>query len=342
MATTALYAALSTAQDPGLLSAHRGGRGEYDENTMAAFRASYEAGLRGFETDVHFTSDRDMVIIHDSTLTATTTSSGTVENMTAAELALVRTKQGNPLPFLGDLLDYFSDKPVYIELEMKTSDTSLYPVSVLTNYCQKLHNDAVAKLTNHAVIVYASFDTRALQIMKSLFPEARTQYIGSGCTTAFINSTLALGASQMACTITDSTRTSIQAAQAAGLTVVGYPVYTVKDYMLALGLGCDVICTDIPVALTTNAAAGSVAAQITGVSAYSLGDYLWRGGVSGTWDTSTENWLASGKTNAYASSSRSTARFDDTSATQSVTLAGTLWVDAVVFLQRDGLHARWK
>jgi glycerophosphoryl diester phosphodiesterase len=326
-----LCALLARCQDPGLLSAHRGGSGEYDENTMAAFRASYEAGLRGFETDVHFTSDHEMIIIHDSTLTTTTTSSGTVENMTAAQLALVRTKQGNPLPFLGDLLDYFSDKPVYIELEMKTSDTSLYPAPVLTNYCQKLYSDSVAKLTNHAVVVYSSFDARAVQIMKSLFSSARTEYIGGGCTTSFINSTLALNANQISCVITDSTRTLIQTAQAAGLTVVGYPVSNLKDYLLAMGLGCDVICTDVPVALVTNVAANSVATQITGVSAYSLGDYLWSGRVNGAWDTATANWLAGGYANAYASNSRSTARFDDTAATQSVTLVGALWADAVVF-----------
>lgn len=336
LACAALAAGCASAQDAGLLSAHRGGRGEFDENMLAAFQASYEAGLRGFETDVHFTSDRELIIIHDSTLTRSTTSSGTVENMTAAELALVRTKLGHPLPFLDDVLNYFADKSVYLELEMKTTDTSLYPVFVLTNYCQKLHGAVVAKLTNQAVVVYASFDTRPLQIMKSLFPDARTQYIGNGCTAAFINSALALNTSQLACLITDSTRTAIQAAQTAGLKVVGYPVANLKDYLLALGLGCDVICTDIPVSLATNAAARSMATQVTGLSGYSLGEYLWRGGVNGSWDTATENWLACDEPAAYASSSRSTARFDDTAATQSVTLAGALWADVVVFSNTAG------
>ena len=37
--------------------AHRGGRMELDENTMVAFERSYEAGYRGFETDVRMTKD---------------------------------------------------------------------------------------------------------------------------------------------------------------------------------------------------------------------------------------------------------------------------------------------
>lgn len=40
------------------LFAHRGSRFEYDENTLPAFKASYDAGLRGFETDIRMTRRR--------------------------------------------------------------------------------------------------------------------------------------------------------------------------------------------------------------------------------------------------------------------------------------------
>ena len=38
------------------LFSHRGGRMEHDENTLSAFQASYDAGYRGFETDIRMTS----------------------------------------------------------------------------------------------------------------------------------------------------------------------------------------------------------------------------------------------------------------------------------------------
>ena len=47
------------------LFAHRGSRFEYDENTLPAFKASYDAGLRGFETDIRMTRDGALVITHD-------------------------------------------------------------------------------------------------------------------------------------------------------------------------------------------------------------------------------------------------------------------------------------
>jgi glycerophosphoryl diester phosphodiesterase len=43
------------AQEKGLVFAHRGGAHEFEENTLAAFRGSYEKGLRGFETDIRMT-----------------------------------------------------------------------------------------------------------------------------------------------------------------------------------------------------------------------------------------------------------------------------------------------
>ena len=54
------------------LFSHRGGRMEHDENTLSAFQASYDAGYRGFETDIRMTADGELVVTHDSSLERTT------------------------------------------------------------------------------------------------------------------------------------------------------------------------------------------------------------------------------------------------------------------------------
>ena len=64
------------------LFSHRGGRMEHDENTLSAFQASYDAGYRGFETDIRMTRDGALVITHDSSLERTTDGTGTVEEKT--------------------------------------------------------------------------------------------------------------------------------------------------------------------------------------------------------------------------------------------------------------------
>ena len=66
--------------------AHRGFSGEYPENTMLAFRKAVEAGADGIELDVHFTKDKEIVVIHDETIDRTTDGKGEVESFTLERL----------------------------------------------------------------------------------------------------------------------------------------------------------------------------------------------------------------------------------------------------------------
>ena len=108
--------------------AHRGGRMELDENTMVAFERSYEAGYRGFETDVRMTKDGELVIMHDNSLERTTNGKGEVEELTRADIEQLRTKQGNEILFLDEsvtetLLSKLSDvcKESYVTYLMSHS-----------------------------------------------------------------------------------------------------------------------------------------------------------------------------------------------------------------------------
>ena len=92
------------------LFSHRGGRMENDENTLKAFKASYDAGYRGFETDIRMTKDGELVITHDSSLERTTNGKGVVEDHTKTEIMQLQTKQGNKMIFLDELLVFLQDK----------------------------------------------------------------------------------------------------------------------------------------------------------------------------------------------------------------------------------------
>src|SRR5690606_36770027 len=114
-------------------------------------------------------------ILHDDSLDRTHTATGAVETQTAEELKNVATKQGEPLLFLGELLDYFADKPgVYLELEMKTRNKELYPDERIAEYCQKLVELAEANKPEGSTYVYTSFDERPLKEVRRLAPDAQT------------------------------------------------------------------------------------------------------------------------------------------------------------------------
>lgn len=234
-----------------LILAHRGGAFEFEENTMEGFQACYERGIRGFETDIRMTKDGVLVLLHDDSLDRTHDASGPVEEKTAEELADVRTKKGQSFLFLEDFLEYLQDKPgVYLELEMKTSNPKLYPDSRIAEYCDKLY--AVAKKYKPAGsdYLFTSFDERPLLEMRKHNADWPIAIIaGKPLSMEFIERAERLQATHIACRISGTSRELVQKAQKLGYKVNGWPGHHVEDYYLAIGLGLDVACTDIPMVI---------------------------------------------------------------------------------------------
>lgn len=250
--TVSIIAAAMAANAAGMprLLAHRGGAHEYDENTMGAFKACYEKGLRGFESDYRMTKDNHIVILHDDTLNRTTDGTGNVEYMTADEVRKVRTKKtGEPLPFVEDYVAFFKDKPgVFAELEMKTGNTKLYPEERLEAYCRILHEAASA--LPPGTYCFTSFDHRVLRVMKRLYPDAPTGLIvGGALDDKVIADAKELKVQQIAPVMDKTTRKAVRDAQKAGFKITGWPVVNEADYALGVAMGYDHLTSDIPVRL---------------------------------------------------------------------------------------------
>ena len=56
--------------------AHRGANRLAPQNTMPAFETAVNMGVDGFETDVHLTSDGEIVLCHNYTIDETSDGSG--------------------------------------------------------------------------------------------------------------------------------------------------------------------------------------------------------------------------------------------------------------------------
>jgi glycerophosphoryl diester phosphodiesterase len=243
---------VASAQEPGVLvMAHRGGSYEFEENTMSAFRTCYEKGIRGFETDIRMTKDGVLVILHDDSLDRTHNASGAVEHKTAAELKGVATKKGERFLFLEEFLDYFADKPgVYIELELKTSNKTLCPEDRVREICKALHQAAEAKKPPGSIYVYTSFDDRPLKEIRNLDEKAQTLLTaGKPLSPEFVEKAKSLRVNYIGCQLSGTSRTMVKEAQKQGFKVNCWPGHRVEDYLLCLGLGVNVHCTDIPMAV---------------------------------------------------------------------------------------------
>jgi glycerophosphoryl diester phosphodiesterase len=66
--------------------AHQGGEFERPSNTMFAFERAYAGGADVLEMDIHTSADGEIVVIHDSAVDRTTNATGSVYDMTLAEL----------------------------------------------------------------------------------------------------------------------------------------------------------------------------------------------------------------------------------------------------------------
>ncbi|MEM1484448.1 glycerophosphodiester phosphodiesterase [Oscillospiraceae bacterium PP1C4] len=106
---------------------HRGFSGKYPENTMLAFTKAIEAGCEGIEFDVHFTKDKELVIIHDELLNRTTNGSGLVCSYTLAELKGLDASAGfggmygkNEIPTLTEYFELVKNKNIITNIELKT------------------------------------------------------------------------------------------------------------------------------------------------------------------------------------------------------------------------------
>ncbi len=117
----------SYLEHPGPLAiAHRGGTESAPENSLAAFGAAVEVGLRHLETDVHLTADGVLVAFHDERLDRVTDASGAISELASSEVAAARIAGTEPIPTLDELLETFPDTCFNIDAK---SDAAVVPLA---------------------------------------------------------------------------------------------------------------------------------------------------------------------------------------------------------------------
>ena len=109
------------------LTAHRGWRGKYPENTMRGFVEALKLDIDSIEMDVHMTKDHRIVVCHDGALDRTTDKKGMIREMTLEEVreadAGIRFGEefkGEKIPTFEEFLALMATRPdVRLLLELK-------------------------------------------------------------------------------------------------------------------------------------------------------------------------------------------------------------------------------
>lgn len=106
-----------TKADPGspqpMIIAHRGASGHAPENSLEAFRLAASMGAGGVELDVHTTLDGAIVVFHDPAIPGL----GPIRDHAAERIRGARLANGEPVPFLSDVLSAIPALTVWIEVK---------------------------------------------------------------------------------------------------------------------------------------------------------------------------------------------------------------------------------
>ncbi|MBQ9112803.1 MAG: hypothetical protein IJY08_04405 [Clostridia bacterium] len=109
-----------------ILAAHRGDRLYHPENTVPAFVASLEIGVDMIETDIHMTSDGELIIMHDRSAMRTAGVDRNVDEMTAEEIKKLDVGylfseqfRGTRVPTVKEFLDLIKDTDLLVNWELK-------------------------------------------------------------------------------------------------------------------------------------------------------------------------------------------------------------------------------
>ncbi len=250
LCAVSLFCALADAAP--LVQAHRGGRGEYDDNAKGGFVRSLERGIRGFETDVRFTKDHKLVIMHDSSVSRTTDGKGTVEEMTLAEIRKCRINNcSEPVPTAEEVMSTLRGrKDTFIELEMKAYPTNpFYTPKVLEAYCRAL-NAAARRILEPGTYAFTCFNTNTLIMMRKVDPKAKLGYImGGGLTDEHLKTARSIGCVSVAPSLRKTSKEMVDRAHAMGMTVCLWMAQNAADYAEAEAKGADRVTSDYPMLL---------------------------------------------------------------------------------------------
>ena len=156
--------------------AHRGCSGLEMENTCSAFVAAGNRSYFGIETDVHITSDRRFIIIHDDTTGRVAEKDLPVEGSDFETLRSLPLRDRDGLPGRRDLM--LPSLAEYIGICRKYEKNS---VLELKNHMEQKDIDRIIQLIRSMEwlehTIFISFDLPNVQYVRRCLPDQQVQFL---------------------------------------------------------------------------------------------------------------------------------------------------------------------
>ncbi|MBR2876929.1 MAG: glycerophosphodiester phosphodiesterase [Clostridia bacterium] len=156
---------------------HRGANLVAPQNTLPAFKKSFEIGCDGVETDIHLTKDGVPVLCHNFTIDETSDGTGAIKDMTLEELRKFdfgsykgEEFKNTEIPLLEDFIALCKDNNVEVlNIELKSEvfgEASIeFPQKTI---------ELAKKYDMFDKLLISSFDPAILVVCKKLDPNCKT------------------------------------------------------------------------------------------------------------------------------------------------------------------------
>ena len=141
---------------------HRGANGHEPENTIGAFQKAIDLGCNAIELDVHLSSDKEIIVIHDQTIDRTTNGTGVVNQITLSELKKFRIDHNREIPTLKEVFEIL-DHNILINIELKSFEAAAKVLELIAKYIYQ------NKFTYQNFLI-SSFDWNALTFCHAQSP----------------------------------------------------------------------------------------------------------------------------------------------------------------------------
>jgi glycerophosphoryl diester phosphodiesterase len=224
---------------------HRGAAGTAPENTLASFRRAVSLGVDGVEFDLHRSKDGALLVIHDFTIDRTTTGTGSIADLTAAEIRSYDAGlwkgaefRGERVPTLEEVVEALP-APIKLFIELKAG----------SHHYPGIEEDVVRFIRDHRLldrVQVSSFDHEALLRLRQLMPELPTGMLYDLRPVDPIGMARACGANALHPAWHRISAAQVEAAHAAGLQVNVWTVNTPEAIAHCKAIGVDGIMSDYP------------------------------------------------------------------------------------------------
>lgn len=152
---------------------HRGASAIAPENTLAAFRAAADMGAQWVELDVALSADGVLLVIHDDTVDRTSSGTGSLGDLSAAEATRLDAGSwfdprfaSEHIPTLSETLDLLGALGVGANIEIKQHEHH----RSLDQLVETVRN-VIAERRGSGPVMISSFDIDALRAMHKLAPD---------------------------------------------------------------------------------------------------------------------------------------------------------------------------